>query len=92
MPIFEWDESKRKSNLEKHGLDFRDAATVFESFRLSAIDDRIDYGEQRIASLGLLHDCVVFVVYTIRGDVIRLISMRRASKYETEIYFNEIPD
>jgi hypothetical protein len=92
MPIFEWDERKRQSNLEKHGLDFRDAATVFEHFRLSAIDDRFDYAEQRIASLGVLHGIVVFLVYTIRGDAIRLISMRRASKYETEIYFNEIPD
>jgi len=50
---FEWDENKRVSNLEKHGIDFADAITVLEDEnRISKIDKRYDYGEVRIKLSG----------------------------------------
>ncbi|PIZ25733.1 MAG: hypothetical protein COY47_04345 [Chloroflexi bacterium CG_4_10_14_0_8_um_filter_57_5] len=45
---FEWDKQKNKANIEKHGLDFADAHKVFESPMLVRIDDREDYGEDRM--------------------------------------------
>ncbi len=48
---FEWDEQKRKTNIRKHGFDFRDAWKVFNSPLLVGPDDRYDYGEERSACL-----------------------------------------
>ncbi|MGI8786590.1 MAG: BrnT family toxin [Pyrinomonadaceae bacterium] len=43
---FEWDENKRRINLQRHGIDFADAKQVFENERYTIIDDRFDYGER----------------------------------------------
>ena len=51
---FEWDEHKRQTNLAKHGVDFLDAALIFEGIVLTKIDDRQDYGEVREVSLGMV--------------------------------------
>lgn len=51
---FEWDEQKRKTNIRKHGFDFRDAWKVFNSPMLVAPDDRQDYGEDRWIGIGML--------------------------------------
>ena len=56
------------------------------------IDDRFDYGETRYQTLGLLKARVVMVVHTESGTVIRIISARKATKYEEETYFNQISD
>jgi uncharacterized protein len=87
---FEWDEVKRRANYAKHGLDFRDAAKVFQGITLTAEDDRQDYGEKRLISLGLLEDVVVVVVYTERSQRIRLISMRKANQKERQAYEEKI--
>ncbi len=49
---FEWDENKRESNLSKHGIDFVDAAKIFNRPVLERLDNRYDYGETRIVALG----------------------------------------
>jgi len=49
---FEWDEAKRRENLNKHGVDFLRAALMFETPVLEQIDDREDYGEERMIALG----------------------------------------
>lgn len=64
---FEWDESKRQRNLEDHGVDFRDAALIFENPVLEADDERGAYGETRIRALGRVEDDYYLVVYTRRG-------------------------
>ncbi|MFN7496820.1 MAG: BrnT family toxin [Hyphomonadaceae bacterium] len=46
---FEWDHEKNKANILKHGVDFIDAMLIFETFVLSAVDRRHDYGEQRVS-------------------------------------------
>lgn len=87
---FEWDEEKRLANLRKHGIDFLDIAIVFDGDTLTVKDDRYDYGEQRFITFGLLRGLVVAVVHTDRQDSIRIISARRATKYEQKVYFEEI--
>jgi uncharacterized DUF497 family protein len=90
--MFAWDESKRRANLEKHGIDFADAEKIFGGFTLSAEDTREVYGEQRFLTLGLLEDQVVSVTHTERGDDIRIISIRKATKHEARYYFSQIFD
>ncbi len=84
---FEWDEDKRRTNLRKHGFDFRDAWKVFETPMLVAPDDRQDYGEDRWIGIGMLETRVVVVVFTERGeDTLRIISMMKAVSDERERY------
>ncbi len=92
MKRFEWDEQKRIQNLKKHGLDFLDAYCVFDRETLTDIDDRYDYGETRFLTLGIIHGVVVVISHTEDDDSIRVISFRRADKYEQEIYFKAIRD
>ena len=85
---FEWDEDKRRANIEKHGIDFFDAAAIWNQPVLDAYANREEAGESRITALGLLprHEIVVAVVYTVRGARLRLISARRARRYERQDY------
>jgi hypothetical protein len=87
---FEWDEVKRRANYEKQGLDFRDAEKVFHGILITAEDQRQDYGETRLISLGRLEDIVVVVVYAMRSETVRLISMRRANYKERKAYEEKI--
>ena len=85
-----WNEPKQRRNLKKRGLDFSDAAQVFEGVTYTYEDDRLGYGERRFVSLGLLREIVVSVVHTEEGDHIHIISMRKGTKREREIYFESI--
>jgi uncharacterized protein len=49
---FEWDEAKRQDNVRKHGVDFDEAMVIFEGNIIDWIDDREDYGEERLVALG----------------------------------------
>jgi len=89
---FEWDDTKRKSNIKKHGIDFINAFTIFNGYTLTVEDDLYDYGEERFITFGILEGRVVVVVHTENGDSIRIISIRRATKYEEKTYFSQIPD
>jgi uncharacterized DUF497 family protein len=71
---FEWDETKRRQNLARRGVDFRDAALIFEGPVLEAIDRRRNYGETRYRALGRVGREYYLVVYTWRGDRRRIIS------------------
>ena len=87
---FAWDERKNKANLRKHGLDFADASEVFDGPMLTALDDRMDYGEDRWIGIGMLRARVVVVVFAERpGDTIRIISLRKAYTNE-RIRYDEI--
>ncbi|MDE2337659.1 MAG: BrnT family toxin [Gammaproteobacteria bacterium] len=88
--MYAWDEAKRRVNLRKHGIDFRDAPKIFRGFTLTAEDDREFYGEQRFLTLGLLEDQVVSVAHAERGKDIRIISIRKATKHEARFYFSHI--
>jgi uncharacterized DUF497 family protein len=83
---FEWDENKNRANKIKHGLDFREATEVFDHPGLIYRQSKRDYGEDRFSVIGLANGRVVFVVYTTRGHVYRIISARSASRYERRTY------
>ncbi|NJL50999.1 MAG: BrnT family toxin [Hydrococcus sp. SU_1_0] len=87
---FEWDENKRYTNLSKHGIDFVRAANIFSSPILEREDNRYDYDESRFIALGETNGIVLFVVYTMRGSVYRIISARRATKREQRQYYQSI--
>ena len=84
---FEWDEEKRRQNLRKHGVEFADAVSVLEDEdALTASDDDSDE-EDRLVTLGAdLFGRILVVVYTWRGDTIRLISARKATSRERKQY------
>ena len=86
---FEWDEEKNKENIRKHELDFADAWQIFDSPMLVDTDNRKDYGETRFIGFGFLKNFVVAIIFTERDEeTIRVISLRKALKYERE-YFEE---
>ena len=85
MPLsFEWDEAKAKSNLAKHAVSFEEAATVFGDPLSVTIPDPIhSQVESRSVILGHSHNQkLLVVVHTDRGDNIRIISARRATRRE----------
>ena len=87
---FEWDEVKRATNLDKHGLDFKFAHLVFAGDTFTFEDNRMAYSEQRFVTLGLLDGTVVVLVHTETSDEIRVISLRKAVKNEQKLYFSNI--
>ena len=84
---FEWDEAKRQTNLRNHKLDFADAEMVFSGITFTFEDDRFEYGEARFITLGLLRETAVVIAHTERNDAVRVISMRKATKNEQRLYF-----
>ena len=89
---FKWDENKRNSNISKHGIDFNDVKTVFDGYTFTVEDTRLDYGEERFISFGTLNGRVVVIVHTEDENSIRVISARRATRNEQEMYYKGIPD
>jgi uncharacterized protein len=88
---FEWDGEKNTANIKNHGIDFLDAALIFENPILEAVDDRADYGEVRYSALGLSGETVLYVVYTRRGEnTLRIISARMANRHDAKKYYREI--
>jgi uncharacterized DUF497 family protein len=85
--VFEWDEEKNQRNLEKHGIGFETAATIFRGTTFSRIDDRDHYDEVREISIGRIEtDVVVVVVHTDRAGTISLISARGANRRKGRDY------
>jgi uncharacterized protein len=87
---FTWSERKRAINLKEHGLDFIDAPRVFEVATFTFEDDRFAYGEQRFETLGLLAGVPVSIVHTEIEDEIRIISFRKATKHEANLYYQQV--
>jgi uncharacterized DUF497 family protein len=80
--LIECDSRKREWTRRHRGLDFQDAADVFAGPTIDGVDPRYDYGEQRIRTFGALKGRWVIVVWTPRGAVRRIISMRYANERE----------
>lgn len=82
---FEWDEAKNLNNIRKHDIDFVDVPKMFDSPMLVELDDRFDYDEDRWFGIGFLGNGIAVVVWTERqNDLIRIISARRANRYERQ--------
>jgi len=90
---FEWDPAKAQANLRKHGVPFLMACEVFkDGSRREHTDVSDDYGEERWIVLGRAGQKILSVVYTQRGQRIRLISARRANRNEQRSYWiGDIP-
>jgi uncharacterized DUF497 family protein len=85
MPVYQWDEEKRRANLEKHGYDFELGRRVYEN--PNVMTARSDYaGEARYVDIAPWGNELLVLVYTKRGDVVRPISLRAASKKERMFY------
>ena len=81
-----FDPAKRLATLEARGLDFRDADKVFAGPLIEGPDDRFDYGEDRIVTVGFLDRRMVVLVWTWRGPDRHIISMRKANEREQQRY------
>ena len=87
---FEWDEAKRRVNIDKHAVDFWDAIAIFDGYRATWRSDR--NGESRLCTVGLLRRFEVTVIYTMRDETIRIISARRASFDERTRYYTYLSE
>lgn len=85
---FEWGEHKRRANIRKHGLDFKDAEIMFHGPMLVKLDTRLAYEEDRWVGIGMTKNRVAVVVYLEYDDseTIRIISLRKALNYERKQY------
>ena len=82
----EFDPSKRQAILESRGLDIARAAEVFDGDTITIEDDRKDYGETRLFSIGFFDGRMIVMVWTPRGATRRIISMRKANDREKALY------
>ena len=88
---YSFDPDKGASNLAKHGLDLRDARAVIESGQTVTFEDRrFTHVEARFVTIGPLANSVVVVVTAETENEIRVISMRKADRYEKDIYRKEL--
>lgn len=78
----EFDPEKRQRTLIERQLDFARAGEVFADVTVTQQDARFEYGEARYTTVGVLDGRMVIVVWTPRGDVRRIISMRKANERE----------
>ncbi len=82
---FEWDPAKAKANIARHGVSFEAAQVVLADLQaFERLDDSTE--EERWRLLGRAGSDILLVVYTERGDRVRIISACKASKREQEVY------
>ena len=86
---YEWDGAKNRANFLKHGLRFEDAEKVFSGSCVQFVDDRFDYGEERLIALGYLDGRFVVIVHAPFEDGTRIISMRKGARHEENFYFKQ---
>ena len=90
---FEWDESKNRANVRKHGLDFADAEEMFRGLLLIRPDTDEDYDEERWLGIGMIRGRVAFAAFVERPpDAIRIISLSKADHEERKQYERAIQD
>jgi uncharacterized protein len=90
-PEFEWDTFKAARNEADHGVTFEMAGDVFKDpFAIEWLDDREDYGEDRYVIIGIVDSRLLYVAYTMRGEAIRILSVRGAEPHERRQYHEDI--
>jgi len=87
---FIWSEAKRESNLAKHELDLADAVPIFTCRTFTFEETRFCYSERRYITLGLLRHHIVSIVHTENAEEIRIISFRKATRREAQLFFEEV--
>ena len=87
MLDFEWDEAKAAANERKHGVSFEQAMRAFDDPGVQFLEDQaMAYGEARMLAIGLFNMTLLTIVFTERGEAVRIISARRSTKQEGRIY------
>lgn len=88
---FEWDEAKNQANIAKHGVSFEQEQQIFAGLVWTRVDERMDYGETRLISMGILSQAAILVVaHTERTGATRIISARPANRKERRRYYEEV--
>jgi uncharacterized DUF497 family protein len=82
----EFDQAKRGKTLKERDLNFARAVEVFDDIHFTGQDKRMDYEEDRFITVGWLDDNMIVMVWTPRGEVRRIISMRKANDREKTLY------
>ena len=94
MLRFEWDDNKNKANVEKHGISFEEAITVFEDDEaLVIVDDAHSQEEERFVLIGFSYKANLLVVchcYWEKDSIIRIISARKSNRQESEEYAKKL--
>jgi uncharacterized DUF497 family protein len=85
-PPFEWDENKRRVNIEKHGIDFVDAVNIFQDSAMFSYLSSHPTHETRHVSVGRVGNRLIAVISTQRGSNLRIISARMARQTERDRY------
>ena len=88
---FEWDRAKSERNERERGLPFELAVLVFDGPVIERVDERLGYGETRIRAIGVVGSVTLHCVYTLRGEVRRIISLRYANRKERDAYRTTYP-
>jgi uncharacterized DUF497 family protein len=89
---FDFDPTKDRLNTQKHGLSLALAASLEWDAALLWIDDRRDYGESRVLALAPKTGIVYYVAFVDRGEVRRIISLRRANRREVKRYVQAVEE
>ena len=86
--LFEWDRNKAQQNIKKHGISFEEATTVFgDPLSLTIRDPLHSIGDERFVIIGYSYKYrLLVVVHSERGNRIRIISARRATRQERKTY------
>ncbi len=88
---FEWDENKNNTNTTKHKISFDEASKVFfDNESIIKEDIKNEYGEKRFNIIGAIIKGIIYVVYTFRGSLVRIISARKANQKERNEYYENI--
>jgi uncharacterized protein len=82
----EFDPAKSERNVRERGLSFELTADFDFETAVYVEDNRYNYGERRIRALGYIEERLYALVYTVRGETLRVISLRRANRREVKIY------
>jgi uncharacterized DUF497 family protein len=87
---FKWDPAKAEQNYSRHGVTFETTCGVFEDpLAIEFLDEREDYREDRFIIIGMVDERLLLVVYTLRGETIRIISARAAEPQERRRYHED---
>lgn len=84
--VITFDPAKRDRTLAERGLDFAEAEQVLDGVKFQFVDERHDYGEERITTVGFLNERMVVAIWTRRGEDRHIISMRKANEREQKKY------
>ena len=88
---YTWNETKNRRNLRVHGVEFEDAVRIFEGPTLERVDDRYDYGEERMYAIGVVNGMEITVIYVdIDAGERRIISAWRSEPHERRAYWKSV--